>query len=702
MTTLASVVRGTPPDPELGAEGAEAIAFKAGAVLSSANKKDIMEALDRLRAVLKKAGMDDAEANKAVAAWGQKCGIEAGAVYIDDWQPYGGAQSFAEFDSWDVAQDQQAAISNLTAAFQTLNMNIWNDDDLTLDQKASATKNLAAELEQRIQRVPTMTDDQLDLDVGGMGIIGAASRRGVLGRMARSLGLGGKAQTKTEGGDDYSASAYADVPDPEKPSTWKLRLEESPGKVTVAQVARAITALGPSGFRGNKVEIGSSKAEVVKKISAAIGKTGGDDDQKKNLEERLAKVKMLGGEVASAEAGSISIFFDTKSASWRYVAVATNRYYDREGEVFPAAAHKEYVDWANRTKTYPELRLWHVPGSRIGAADGMAYDEEHGFRVSTGTFDAGMEDVAERLAGMKGNLMSHGYIYREDEFVGGQYKRYRDFEESVLPADAAANLGTAFVPVLEGDKMLKDEQRDYMLKALGPDRVKALEGSMASWAKEFTDAGVGFKGLDIDLADAPAAGAAAGDGAGAAATAAAAAKTGTDAGAGDGAGAATAVAPAPVDDPQAAGIKAIMLEALTPIAIGIRELGERVEKLEKPAAAVDLAGGAGDGAAAAGDGTAAAEGEKSLSEQLAEMISPRGWRDPAALAGASRDDGTIIKGKGTKAGEGIASVVAAITAASKERGEDGEGPDDGTRNAAQLAGMVLGMARSPALINAGN
>lgn len=102
------------------------------------------------------------------------------------------------------------------------------------------------------------------------------------------------AVTKTDGGVDYRASDYADVSDPEKPSTWKLRISEgSAGNVTVAQVARAITALQPGGFRGNRVDLGDRKAAVISKLSVAINKSNGDDTQKANLRKRLTAVKEI-------------------------------------------------------------------------------------------------------------------------------------------------------------------------------------------------------------------------------------------------------------------------------------------------------------------------------------------------------------------------------------------------------------------------
>ncbi len=78
------------------------------------------------------------------------------------------------------------------------------------------------------------------------------------------------AVTKTEGGKEYPAEAYAYVPNAKEPSTWKLRLWQTPQtKMTAAQVGRAMAALG-KGFRGNKVEIpAADMPAVMTKMRAA-------------------------------------------------------------------------------------------------------------------------------------------------------------------------------------------------------------------------------------------------------------------------------------------------------------------------------------------------------------------------------------------------------------------------------------------------
>ena len=82
---------------------------------------------------------------------------------------------------------------------------------------------------------------------------------------------------KTEDGVSYPSSAFAYVPDVNKPSTWKLRLWEG-GKVTKSQLDHAQAALSPGGFRGNKVQISESALPGVKaRIRAEYRKLGVED-----------------------------------------------------------------------------------------------------------------------------------------------------------------------------------------------------------------------------------------------------------------------------------------------------------------------------------------------------------------------------------------------------------------------------------------
>ena len=74
-------------------------------------------------------------------------------------------------------------------------------------------------------------------------------------------------QMKTEAGTEFPADAYLYVPDPEKSSTWKLRIKEvvnGEQEVTRAQLGRAAAALGPGGFRGQPADIPEGDLAGVK------------------------------------------------------------------------------------------------------------------------------------------------------------------------------------------------------------------------------------------------------------------------------------------------------------------------------------------------------------------------------------------------------------------------------------------------------
>jgi hypothetical protein len=196
------------------------------------------------------------------------------------------------------------------------------------------------------------------------------------------------------------------------------------------------------------------------------------------------------------KSGELVVFKDVDGDT-RWFAVHSNRYKDRDEEIFPTESHKEYEQYIDRTGNWPELRLWHTPGSRMGLADFISYDEGSGFMMSSGLFDKGFEDVAEKLANSEEPLAcSHGYVYAEHERKGGVYDRYRSFEVTVLPAANASNPWTAITvgQIAEEVKSgMEDVKRAFLLSKLGPERTERIEAQLAEMGKELTTAGVDFK-----------------------------------------------------------------------------------------------------------------------------------------------------------------------------------------------------------------
>jgi hypothetical protein len=199
-------------------------------------------------------------------------------------------------------------------------------------------------------------------------------------------------------------------------------------------------------------------------------------------------------ESSSKETPSSFAAFKAADGEWRWLAVHTNNFYDKVGEVFPAKAHKDYVAWVDATKAFPELWDWHTP-FRMGKADVIDYDEATGFMVSGGFFYKGHEAEAEALSRQKDLGVSHGYEYGETDLQqDGSYRNYRTFEISPLPRHRAANDATLFLTGLrEEDMAFNAEKRAYLVGIHGESRVKSMEDQLAAASTGMKAMGVSFK-----------------------------------------------------------------------------------------------------------------------------------------------------------------------------------------------------------------
>jgi hypothetical protein len=375
--------------------------------------------------------------------------------------PLGGATSFADVDQYEEAEKLESHVFSQEWRFRKIVDNIFGSDELSLAEKLAKVKAAATDLEDRVAKPP--------------------EEKGLVDRVKGALGIADKA-TKREDGKDFPASAYAYVPDATKPSTWKLRLTKTPGAGPDAGiVGAAIAALG-KGFRGQKVQIPAADLPAVKtKVRAAWRKANPD----KKPADMPATIK-------EAAPGAFSAFKDAQG-NWRWMTLTSNMWRDRDGEIIPGAAHEDYVAYADRTKDMPELRLWHVPGSRVGRADWVDY--AHGFVLHSGVFDKGMEDVAKSLVTANEPLgVSHGFYHNKDA-ESDTYPSYRDFEVSVLPLERAANQWTEFTAdnTKEVVMGLSDERRGFLVEHIGEGRVTALEKLLEEKEEDLKSGAVDFK-----------------------------------------------------------------------------------------------------------------------------------------------------------------------------------------------------------------
>ena len=215
-------------------------------------------------------------------------------------------------------------------------------------------------------------------------------------------------------------------------------------------------------------------------------------DIDKNLFNKFKEVFSVFKSEKSEQNGA---FTAVKQADGRYrwVAVYSDTNWDREKERFTEDAHRDYVDWVDQTKNFPDLRLWHLPGTTIGQTDMIDMDS-HGYMVATGLIDIGKEYVVENLRKSSKVLgISHGFYIKS--LINGEYsKGYRTYEISVLPWEKAANENTGFFAG-EETPMLTPEKKAFIATTLGDTFATKLEATLAEASSKAKEKGVSFKEL---------------------------------------------------------------------------------------------------------------------------------------------------------------------------------------------------------------
>lgn len=247
-------------------------------------------------------------------------------------------------------------------------------------------------------------------------------------------------------------------------------------------------------FYNSEMEMGdkaSAVANLAKELASMVEDTGA-----KSLGDRINEI--FTGKKEPNLDDSFFVFKDTQD-NLRWVAIYTNNYYDKEQEAFPVVRHREFVEYVDRTKDFPELWLWHTPGSRWGEADFIDLTDE-GFVVASGTVDAGKEDIAASLKERQDHgeaiKLSHGFRFDPNGYNIKErtYGPYWTFEISPLPGNRAANEGTAFYLGRDGYMPFTKEKRDWLVGLVGEQKVSSYETNISEMNKELQAKGVNFKG----------------------------------------------------------------------------------------------------------------------------------------------------------------------------------------------------------------
>lgn len=261
-----------------------------------------------------------------------------------------------------------------------------------------------------------------------------------------------------------------------------MRNESLTGGQRVARMRQLVEELGP------RVETVTRNPEIAFRDTSEESLTGASNESSATAPSGDSSPGL------GTFGGGLTAFKD-KHGDWRWVSVHSNRYRDREGEIFPEIAHREFVARVDATGEFPPLYLWHTPVAEIGRADQIDYAD--GFVVATGTFNALGVRAAERLAEYPGALgCSHGFSYDRSWLKGSVYDRYHTFEITVLPLEYAANTLTAFdVSAKEALMPLTGPKRDFFVAALGEEDTRAIESRLDALRQHAETQGIDFKSL---------------------------------------------------------------------------------------------------------------------------------------------------------------------------------------------------------------
>lgn len=269
----------------------------------------------------------------------------------------------------------------------------------------------------------------------------------------------------------------------EMDATAKIKAVQAAANDLAKLMAKPEEAATKLGFRE---KVASAAGTAWSRIQQAMAGPNGGHDNVLGPHRTLAGTKGQGG------------FFSFKDAKgvWRWVAVFSNKFKDRDGETLAEAAHLKYVAKADELGKYPELRLWHVPGSRVGYAEMVDYVD--GFMLSAGRFDPGMEPAAARLAELADDLgISHGFLYPVWAKKDGVVWEYWTFELSPLPRSKEANEWTVFGAEATakgvGDMPMAPEKRAFLVDVIGEEKTAAVEESLATFSKDLEEHGIDWK-----------------------------------------------------------------------------------------------------------------------------------------------------------------------------------------------------------------
>jgi hypothetical protein len=227
----------------------------------------------------------------------------------------------------------------------------------------------------------------------------------------------------------------------------ELRRKFGRGGLTTAQAGEQ--GIGSGVARARDLMGGSVSLETVRRMSAFFDRHRKNKDTPPEQGNGMISWLLWGGDAGDRWAkgiirqeeskkqlhGRVWVTKD-KEGKYRWVAISSNSFQDREGEIVSQKALESAVNRGDKG----ELLWWHEKGATIGECD---FQMIHGrMLIESGTFKS--QKIGAAFAKLKGLGVSVGFRHPANEPVNGVYENIQIFERSILPANRAANGLTSF------------------------------------------------------------------------------------------------------------------------------------------------------------------------------------------------------------------------------------------------------------------
>ena len=233
------------------------------------------------------------------------------------------------------------------------------------------------------------------------------------------------------------------------------------------------------------------------------------DRMMSGLEKAKAK-RLEKGAPTKKHSSGIRVF--KAKDGFRWFGWVSNKYRDRDwpaepqlgGQIITEEAHKEFVLWVDEDpkERMPQYWHWHTPESaHKERADWIDYSD--GFLMMSGSLTEKEAELQTALNAKYDLAMSHGLVRSDLHYdkERGLIQKYRTFEVSDLPREFAANEWTDIVAIAKevATMGLTPEKRNFLVEAMGEEKVMELEQDTEKRAKALEDLGVEYKGLEEAL-----------------------------------------------------------------------------------------------------------------------------------------------------------------------------------------------------------